>query len=70
MGFYKSPASMYSARANRFASDGNRHWAMAKNGYGDYHYGKAKFCYEQASINRAKAAQARAAGATFGKGGS
>lgn len=70
MGFYKSPEDMYASRAIRFTNDGNRHWAMAKNGYGDYHYGKARFCYAQASANRAKAEQAHATGATFKKSGS
>lgn len=67
MGYYKNPEEMFTSRANRFTDDGNRHWAMAKNGYGDYHYGKAKFCYEQASANRAKAEHARTTGATFRK---
>lgn len=67
MGYYKSPEDMFTSRADRFTRDGNRHWAMAKGGYGDYHYGKAKFCYKQASINRDKADNARATGATFKK---
>lgn len=65
MSYYKSPEDMFSARANRFQRDGNRHWAMAKNGGGDYHSGKAKFCYDQAAANRARAQQAHATGATF-----
>ena len=70
MGYYKSPEDMFSSRANRFKNDGDRHWAMAKNGHGDYHYGKARFCYEQAAVNRAKAEQAHATGAAFHKCGS
>ena len=65
MSYYKSPENMFSARANRFKNDGDRHWAMAKNGYGDYHYGKAKFCYKQASINHARAKQAHESGSSF-----
>lgn len=68
MGFYKNPGDMFSARANRFKRDGDRHWAMAKGGEGNFHYGKARFCYEQAKVNRAKADNARATGATFHKG--
>ena len=68
MGFYRSPADMYASRADRFQRNGSRHWAMAKSGEGDFHYGKARICYEQASVNRAKAEQARASGATFRTG--
>lgn len=68
MGFYQSPADMYASRADRFQRDGSRHWAMAKSGEGDFHYGKARICYEQAAVNRAKAEQARASGAAFRTG--
>ena len=67
MSFYKSPEDMYTTRANRFKRDGDRHWAKAKAGQGDYHYGKAKFCYEQASVNAAKAENAKLTSATFRK---
>lgn len=67
MGFYKTPADMYDARANRFKRDGDRHWAQAKSGEGDYHYGKARMCYREAASNRAKAEQARTDGASFGR---
>ena len=67
MGFYKTPEEMYNARANRFKHDADRHWAQAKNGEGDYHYGKARMCYREAASNRAKAERAREAGETFGK---
>lgn len=65
MSFYNSPEDMYTSRANRFQKDGNRHWAMAKQGQGDFHYGKAKFCYDQAAVNRERAEHARTSGATF-----
>lgn len=68
MGFYQSPADMYASRANRFKRDGDRHWAMAKGGEGGFHYGKARFCYEQAAVNRAKEERARASGAVFRTG--
>lgn len=58
MNYYKSPEEMFLSRASHFKKDGDLHWAMAKNGFGDYHYGKAKLCYEQASLNHAKAKQA------------
>lgn len=67
MGFYKTPEDMYSARAKRFKRDADRHWAQAKNAEGDYHYGKARMCYQEAARNRAKAEQAGKTGATFGK---
>ena len=57
MAFYKSPADMYSARADRFKRDGDRHWAMAKQGQGDFHYGKAKTCYARAAENVVRASQ-------------
>lgn len=65
MSFYASPADMFSARADRFKKDGDRHWAMAKNEHGNYHFGKAKYCYNQAAMNREKAAQASQQGLTF-----
>lgn len=65
MSVYQTPADMFSARAARFQRDGNRHWAMAKSGEGDFHYGKARFCYEQSRVNAAKAAHAAATGAKF-----
>lgn len=68
MSFYQSPADMYASRADRFKRDGDQHWAMAKNGEGGFHYGKARFCYEQAAVNRAKAEQARVGGSVFRKG--
>ena len=37
MGFYRSPGDMFASRADRFKRDGDRHWAMAKNGDGGYH---------------------------------
>lgn len=69
MGFYKTPADMYASRADRFKRDADRHWALAKNGYGDYHYGKAKLCYEQARVNHAKAEKAIRTGAVFRRPG-
>lgn len=68
MGFYKNPEEMYTARAERFRRDGNTHWAQAKNGEGGYHYTKARFCYEEAAKNAAKAEQARADNAVFRSG--
>lgn len=65
MSYYQSPAHMFQSRADRFKRDGDRHWAMAKNGEGDYHYGKARTCYDQAAANQAKANHARSTGATF-----
>ena len=67
MGFYRSPGDMFASRADRFKRDGDRHWAMAKNGDGGYHYGKAKFCYEQSAVNRGKAERAYQTGAVFRK---
>ena len=65
MAYYSSPAEMYSARANRFKCDGDRHWALARNGDGNYHYGKVKICYEQSKANHVRAEHARAAGKVF-----
>ena len=66
MSFYTSPADMFSARADRFKKDGDRHWALAKSGQGDYHFGKAKYCYGQAALNREKAMQSYQRGLKFG----
>lgn len=70
MSYYAPPVDMYTARADHFKRDGDRHWAMAKGGCGDYHYGKAKFCYAQVAANKAKAEHAIATGATFRRIGS
>ena len=59
MAFYKNPEEMYKARSKRFENDGNRHWALAKSGEGDFHYGKAEKCYEEAKRNAAKAEAAK-----------
>lgn len=67
MGFYSTPAQMFSARADSFKREGDRHWAQAKNGNGDFHYAKAKRCYEQAAENRQKADNAARTGASFGR---
>ena len=50
---------MYKARAKRFKSDGDTHWAKAKNGEGDWHYGKAKEKYIEAQKNEQKAKDAK-----------
>ena len=65
MGFYRTPAEMYEHRAARFKRDGDRHWAMAKHGEHPSNYAKARFCYEQASVNSARAEHARQTNATF-----
>lgn len=70
MAYHTPPAGMYSARANRFKRDGDRYWALARNGDGNYHYGKFKICYEQSKANHVRAEQARAAGEIFRSGSS
>lgn len=59
MAFYKNPEEMYTARANRFKSDGDRHWAQGKNGEGDWHFGKAKEKYAEAERNVQKAKESK-----------
>ena len=65
MSFYKDVEEMYNARAKRFKEDADRHWAMAKSGEGDYHYAKAKECYNEAKKNKMKAEESK--GKSFGK---
>jgi hypothetical protein len=67
MAYYNSPEEMFAKRAEKYKCAGDRHWAMAKNGEGDHHYGKAKTCYDQAAKNRERADNARATGATWSK---
>ena len=69
MGFFKTPEEMYLHTSKRFKRDADRHWAMAKNGEGDYHYGKARWCYEQVRENERKARKAAKEGWTFSKRG-
>lgn len=59
MAYYKTPADMYEKRAENSKRMGDRHWAMAKNGEGDYHYGKAREYYRGAKENAKRAEQAR-----------
>lgn len=66
MAYYKSPEEMFAKRAENAKRAGDRHWAMAKNGEGNVHYGQARNCYNQATANQARAEQARDAGATWG----
>lgn len=68
MAFYDSPADMFLARAKRFKKQGDEFWARAKNGEGGGFYGKAKKCYAQATLNKAKAEEALKTGAKFLKG--
>lgn len=63
MGFYNSPEDMYKARAERARREADEHWAKAKTGQGDWHYGKAKKRYEDAARNEARAKEVR--GKTF-----
>ena len=62
MAFYKDKEEMFQHRANRFEREGKEHWAKAKNGEGDYHFGKAKKCFEQAKENKEKAQQYKGQG--------
>lgn len=59
MAFYKNPEEMYKARAKRFKEDGDRHWAMAKSGEGNFHYHKAKKCYDEEKYNKDKAKESK-----------
>ena len=59
MAYYKTPADMFEARAKKYKSSADQHWAMAKNGEGDYHYGKAKTCYNEAKKNAERAEEMR-----------
>ena len=67
MAYYKNPEEMYTKRADRYKREGDRQWAMAKNGEGDYHYGKARDCYREEAANRRRAEAARDAGAAWNK---
>lgn len=61
MSYYKSSVEMFMAKAKRFKLAADCHWAIAKNGGGGCHYNKARFYYNQAIINKAKANRAREA---------
>lgn len=67
MGFYKTPADMFEARAKRCDKEGRIHWKQAKAGEGDFHYGKAKKCFEESRNNQNKAEDALKNGLTFTK---
>ena len=56
---YKNPEEMFNARAKRMKEQGDEYWAKAKNGEGDYHYGKAKKAYASAEDNRQKAQKSK-----------
>ena len=55
MGFFKTPEEMYDHAAKRFKKDGDMHWAKAKNGEGEYHYGAARKAYKRAEASLEKA---------------
>lgn len=59
MGFFKSKADMYEARAKHSKKNGDIHWTKAKSGEGDFHYGKAKKHYAEADRNTKLAKEAR-----------
>lgn len=65
MGYYKNPAEMFSARADKYKREGDRYWARAKNGDGDFFYGKARACYAEAARNKQCAEQAKREGKTW-----
>lgn len=67
MAYYASPEEMFEKRAEKARREGNRHWALAKNDDGDFHYGKAKKFYKYAEENLAKAEKARTTGASWNK---
>lgn len=62
MAHYKSKADMYEGRANRSEKDAKMHWAKAKNGDGDHHFGKAKKSYAEADRNKKIANDIRKSG--------
>ena len=67
MAYYKSPEDMFSRRAKQAKASADRHWAMAKNGQGGYHYTQARDSYDYAAVNQAQANKAKESGATFSK---
>lgn len=54
MACYKDPGAVCRTRAARLKREGDYHWAMAKQGQGDHHYGQARRCYAQIAQNIAK----------------
>lgn len=67
MAYYSSLAEMFKKRAEKSKKLGDQHWAKAKNGEGNHHYGQAKRCYGQATTSQEKAEQSSAAGVTWKK---
>ena len=67
MAYYSSPEEMFRKRAENAKRSGDRHWAMAKSGNGDFHYGKAKTFYSKSEENRTKAEKAAAASVAWRK---
>ena len=67
MGFFKTPEEMYDHAAKRFKKDGDMHWAKAKNGEGEYHYGAARKAYKRAEASLEKAKTAKEEGWQFKK---
>lgn len=55
MAFYKDPEEMFRCRAERMKKEADVHWAQAKSGEGDFHYGKARKLYGEAAENLEKA---------------
>lgn len=55
MAFYKNPEEMFKARSEKYKKAGDMHYAKAKNGGGEGHFGAAKKNYRSAEIEQEKA---------------
>ncbi len=55
MAFYDSPEEMFSARAEKYRSSGDAHWAEAKNGGDGANYEYARRDYEEAERSESMA---------------
>ena len=59
MAFYKNPEEMFSARAEKYRSSGDSHWAEAKNGGDGANYHYAREDYDEAERNETQARNSR-----------
>ncbi len=67
MSYYKTPADMFSSRAERAMRDANRQFEKAERGYGDRYYDRAAKSLDYAEHNIYKTREARESRATFGR---
>ncbi|WP_294486321.1 hypothetical protein [uncultured Ruminococcus sp.] len=67
MAIWDKPEDFWKSKSERFKSEADNYWRMAKNDEGDQFYGRAKTKYKQAEEAATKAKRAHDEGWTWKK---